>query len=184
MSLLFAAVIAAAAALAADTRPGMQPEVTLPDGCVSQEGAEFKDGRWTLPDGTPTFRVCRRDGKIITDWSTYNGYRRYHAECALCHGPNALGTVDAPGLTNALRKLDYNEYANIVGNGRVSDESGTRITMPGFSHDRNVMCFLNDLYAYLKARSFDNALPATQLGGENRDDKPDEVQKADEQCLG
>jgi len=47
-----------------------------------------------------------------------------------------------------------------------------------------VMCFINDLYAYLKARSFADALPAGQLGGRNRDEKPDEARQAEKDCLG
>ena len=65
----------------------------------SQEGAEFKDGKWVLPDGTPTFRVCHKEGgTFVVDWATYNGYRRYHGECHVCHGPNGLGSTYAPAL--------------------------------------------------------------------------------------
>ena len=82
---------------------GKAKVVTLPDGCVSQEGAKYEGGKWVLPDGTPTFHICKKDGTIVTDWATYNGYRRYHSECHVCHGPNALGSSYAPALANSLK---------------------------------------------------------------------------------
>ncbi len=36
------------------------------------------------------------DGKV--DFGTYNGYRRYHSFCHVCHGPDALGSSYAPAL--------------------------------------------------------------------------------------
>ncbi len=105
----FAVVVAMAlsgvfgSAMAEDVVPGLQKEVTLPDGCVTQEGAEFKDGKWVLPDGTPTFRVCKKDNTLVVDWATYNGYRRYHGECHVCHGPNGLGSTYAPALAESLK---------------------------------------------------------------------------------
>jgi len=169
---------------AEDVAPGMQKEVTLPDGCISQEGAEFKDGRWVLPDGTPTFHVCKKDGTIVVDWSTYNGYRRYHGECHVCHGPNGLGSTYAPALADSLKTMDYGAFLGVVASGRTRDEAGTKFVMPAFGDNKNVMCFINDLYSYLKARSFADALPAGQLGGRNRDDKPEEAKQAEKDCLG
>src|SRR6476661_2538317 len=51
----------AATAWAADA---IAPPVTLPDGSKTQEGAVDKDGKWTLPDGTPTYPITTKDGKI------------------------------------------------------------------------------------------------------------------------
>ena len=66
----------AATAWAADA---IAPPVTLPDGSKTQQGAVDKDGKWTLPDGTPTYRITTKDGKIDKlDWYTYSGFRRYH----------------------------------------------------------------------------------------------------------
>lgn len=173
----------AGSAVAEEVKPGMQKEVTLPDGCVSQEGAEFKDGKWVLPDGTPTFRVCKKDGTIVVDWATYNGYRRYHGECHVCHGPNGLGSTYAPALHDSLKIMDYGTFLGTVASGRTRDEAGTKFVMPAFGDNKNVMCFINDLYVYLKARSFD-ALPAGQLGGRNRDEKPQQAKDEEKSCLG
>ncbi len=58
-----------------------------------------------LPDGTPTFHVCKKDGTLVVDWYTYNGYRRYHSECHVCHGPNGLGSSYAPALAKSLEDV-------------------------------------------------------------------------------
>lgn len=169
-------------ATAQDAAPGMAKEVKTPDGCITQEGAEFKDGKWVLPDGTPTFRVCKKDNNIVVDWATYNGYRRYHGECHVCHGPNGLGSTYAPALAESLKNMDYGTFLGVVASGRVRDAAGTKFVMPAFGDNKNVMCFINDLYVYLKARG--DALPAGQLGGRNRDEKPEEAKAEEKACLG
>ena len=55
--------------------------------------------------------------------------------------------------------------------------------MPAFGDNKNVMCFINDLYAYLDARA-EGGLPAGQLGGRNRDEKPEEAKAEEKACLG
>jgi methanol metabolism-related c-type cytochrome len=167
----------------AEVQPGLAPQVTLPDGCISQEGAKLEDGKWVLPDGTPTFHICKKDGTFVVDWATYNGYRRYHSECHVCHGPNALGSSYAPALAESLKTLSYSDFLGTVAGGRVRDEAGTKFVMPTFGDNKNVMCFINDLYSYLKARA-GGGLPAGQLGGRNHDDKPDSAKAAEAACLG
>jgi hypothetical protein len=65
----------------------------------------------------------------------------------------------------------------------VRDEAGTKFVMPSFGDTKNVMCFINDLYVYIKARST-GALPAGQLGGRNRTDKPEQAKQEEKDCLG
>jgi methanol metabolism-related c-type cytochrome len=157
--------------------------VTLPDDCKTQEGAKDESGKWVLPDGTPTFRVCKKEGTLVTDWYTYNGYRRYHSECHVCHGPNALGSSYAPALADSLKLLSYADFLGIVASGRERDVAGTKFVMPALGDNKNVMCFIDDLYLYLKARA-EGALPPGQLGGRNRDNKPDAARDAEKACLG
>ena len=83
---------------------------------------------------------------------TYNGYRRYHGECHVCHGPNGLGSTYAPALAESLKTMDFGTFLGTVASGRVRDEAGTKFVMPAFGDNKNVMCFINDLYVYLKAR--------------------------------
>src|SRR5690606_2372092 len=44
-----------------------------------------EDGKHFTEDGVPTFAVTE-DGTV--DWYTFSGYRRYHSECHVCHGPD------------------------------------------------------------------------------------------------
>ncbi len=99
-----------AASVNAEDKQSGPPVVTLPDGCVSQEGAKNEDGKWTLPDGTPTFHICKKEGKYVVDWYTYDGYRRYHAECHVCHGPYGLGSTYAPALANSLKTSELRRF--------------------------------------------------------------------------
>ncbi len=173
---------AGVSAQAEEPQPG-PPLVTLDDGCKTQEGAVSEDGKWVLPDGTPTFRVCKKDGTLVTDWYTYNGYRRYHAECHVCHGPNGLGSTYAPALADSLKTLSYSDFLGVVASGQERNVAGTEFIMPSFGDNRNVMCFIDDLYVYLKARA-EGALPAGQLGGRNRDPKPDTAREHEKSCFG
>jgi len=159
------------------------PMVTLPDGCLSQEGATNQDGKWVLPDGTPTFHVCKKDGTLVADWYTYDGYRRYHSECHVCHGPNGLGSTYAPALANSLKTLSYSDFLGTVASGRVRDEAGTKFVMPSLGDNKNVMCFIDDLYLYLEAGA-EGAIPAGQLGGRNHDAKPEVAREQEKSCLG
>jgi len=160
------------------------PMVTLADGCLSQKGAtKGEDGKWVLPDGTPTFHICKKDGLIVTDWYTYNGFRRYHSECHVCHGPNGLGSSYAPALADSLKTLSYTTFLGTVAGGRVRDEAGTKFVMPALGDNKNVMCFIDDLYLYLKARA-EGALPAGQLGGRNHVPKPKAAREYDKSCFG
>ena len=43
------------------------------------------------------------DGTV--DWYTYSGFRRYHADCHVCHGPDGLGSSFGPALVDSLKTL-------------------------------------------------------------------------------
>ena len=88
-----------------------------------------------------------------------------------------------PALADSLKTLSYSDFLGIVASGRTRDAAGTKFVMPAFGDNKNVMCFINDLYAYLDARA-EGGLPAGQLGGRNRDNKPDEARDEEKACLG
>jgi mono/diheme cytochrome c family protein len=89
------------------------------------------------------------DGKV--DAGTYHGYRRYNAQCSQCHGPDGVGSSFAPSLIAA--PLPPEEFRKIVLEGRRSGAS----VMKGFAGDPNVVDYIGDIYAYLRARA-DGAL--------------------------
>jgi len=118
-----------------------------------------------------------KDG--VVDWYTFSGFRRYHSECHVCHGPDGLGSSFAPALVDSLKSLDYGQFLEIVVNGkREAGASGQKV-MPAFAENKNVMCFIDDLYAYLKARS-DGAIGR---GRPQKEAKPAEATERDNACL-
>ena len=54
-----------------------------------------EQGEYYDKDGNPTYKI-QPDGTV--DWYTYSGYRRYHSECHVCHGPDGMGSSYAPAL--------------------------------------------------------------------------------------
>jgi methanol metabolism-related c-type cytochrome len=91
------------------------------------------------------------DGKV--DPGTYNGFRRYHSSCHVCHGPDGLGGSFAPALVESLKVLDYDQFAEVIANGKAQQGASGQRVMPSFGTDQNVMLHVADIYGYLKARS-------------------------------
>ena len=148
------------------------------DGSGDPTAVKSEDGKWTDKDGNPTFKV-EKDGSV--DWYTYIGFTRYSAECLRCHGPDGLGSTYAPALVDAFKRLSYPEvYATIAG-GKKSVSSAQDLVMPALGSDRNVMCFVDAIYTYLRARS-DGAVgrgrPAKHAP------KPPGFEKATDECMG
>ncbi len=114
-----------------------------------------EDGIWRDKAGDPTYKIAA-DGTV--DWMTYSGFRRYHSECHVCHGPDGEGSSYAPALKTSLKTIPYAEFYGIVVSGRKDFMNGQDKVMPTFADNKNVMCYLNDIYIYLRARSED-AIP-------------------------
>lgn len=91
------------------------------------------------------------DGKI--DFGTFNGFRRYHSACHVCHGPDALGSSYAPSLLDSMKSTPYANFLEIVAVGRTTDKGGTKFVMPAFGSNADVVENIDDIYSYLKARS-------------------------------
>ena len=62
--------------------------------------ASSDNGKYADKDGNPTYKVSE-DGTV--DWYTFSGFRRYHSDCHVCHGPNGEGSSYAPALANSLK---------------------------------------------------------------------------------
>ncbi|MEJ2118562.1 MAG: c-type cytochrome, methanol metabolism-related [Alphaproteobacteria bacterium] len=128
--------------------------VAASQSAVSSVEKTEDDGKFSTKDGDPTYNITK-DGGV--DWYTYSGFRRYHSDCHVCHGPEGLGSSYAPALVDSLKKLSYEDFATVVASGRQKVNAAQTSVMPAFGTNRNVMCYLDDIYAYLKARS-DGAL--------------------------
>ena len=91
------------------------------------------------------------------DKETFNGYRRYGNSCLQCHGPDGSGSSYAPNLTESLKHMTREQFNETVINGRQNVTQTQQNVMPSFGQVEDVVLYLDDIYAYLKARS-DGAL--------------------------
>lgn len=137
-----------------------------------------ENGRYLTADGVPTYNVAP-DGTI--DWLTYSGFRRYHSECHVCHGPEGEGSSYAPALKTSAITMDYYDFVDVVTNGRKKVNAAENSVMPAFGQNANVMCYLDDIYVYLKARGTD-AVPRGRPA--KKEAKHEAIRQAEADCLG
>lgn len=140
--------------------------------------AYSEDGRYFTEDDVPTFNVAE-DGTV--DWRTFSGFRRYHAECHVCHGPDGEGSSYAPALKQSALDMDYYDFVDVVTNGRKKVNASENSVMPSFGDNRNVMCFLDDIYVYLKAHgsgAIGRGRPA------KKEAKSDVIREDENACMG
>ena len=165
----------------AEDLPEIPPMVTLTDGSKTQKGAKDEDGKWVLPDGTITYHV-KKDGGL--DWYTYSGFKRYHdaGGCTQCHGPAGKGSTYAPGLVNSLKTMDFATFLGIVASGRIRKQGDNEYVMPALGDNKNVMCYIEDIYAYLKGRA-QGAVTEFRPNARTRDPKPEQAKVYEKECF-
>jgi methanol metabolism-related c-type cytochrome len=150
----------------------------LADGSGDPTSVKDEDGKYSDKDGTPTYHVAK-DGTV--DWYTFSGFRRYNSACIVCHGPDGGGSTYAPALTDSLKAISYTDFMNVVVNGRQDVNTASDKVMPSFGTNPNVMCYLDDIFIYLRARANDAV-------GRGRPEKHEEKSKAAEEtengCMG
>jgi methanol metabolism-related c-type cytochrome len=142
------------------------------------EAVEEDGVRWFNSDGIPTYKIAE-DGTV--DWPTFSGYRRYHAECHVCHGPDGEGSTYAPALKESAMRMDYYDFIGVVASGRQVVGAASNQVMPAFGTNPNVMCYLDDIYTYLRARGTD-AIPRGRPA--KRADKSEAYAEAEQACMG
>ena len=145
---------------------------------VAQTAKKEKDGKWEMADGKPTYNVAS-DGTV--DWYTFSGFRRYHSECHVCHGPDGEGSTYAPGLLESLKTTSYDDFFQVVASGREVVRADKQSKMPALGDNRNVMCYIDDIYVYLKARA-DGVLPRGRPA--KRAEKPPAADQHEKDCFG
>ncbi len=77
--------------------------------------------------------------------------------CLRCHGPDGAGSSYAPDLVNSVKHMTQDQFNEIVVNGKTDVNTASENVMPPFGTVEDVMDYLNDIWAYLKARA-DGAL--------------------------
>jgi len=150
----------------------------MADGSGDPKAVKNEGGKYLDKDGTPTFNVGS-DGKV--DWYTYSGFRRYHSDCHVCHGPDGEGSTYAPALKDSLKSISYSDFVGVVASGRKNVNSSSENVMPAFGTNPNVMCYLDDIFIYLRARANDavpRGRPATH------EDKGKAAEDQEASCMG
>lgn len=152
--------------------------IAFAEDAVDPAAVKSEDGKYLDKEGNPTFHVAA-DGTV--DWYTYSGYRRYHSECHVCHGPDGMGSTYAPGLTDSLKTMSYGDFLGVVASGRKNVSTSQDNVMPAFGDNPNVACYMDDLYVYLRARA-DNAIGRVRPA--KHEDKSGAYTQAENSCMG
>lgn len=92
-----------------------------------------------------------KDGKV--DKRTFNGWRRYTQSCLRCHGPDGAGSSYGPDLLESVKHTTEDEFKEVVINGRTNVNAANTSVMPPFGEVEDVVTYLDDIWAYLKARA-------------------------------
>jgi methanol metabolism-related c-type cytochrome len=149
------------------------------DPIITDTEASYEEGgRWYTEEGVPTFKIAE-DGTV--DFPTFSGFRRYNAECFQCHGPDGAGGSYAPALQKSVMQMDYYQFYDIVVNGKQEVNAAQNLVMPSLGDNPNVMCYLDDIYSYLRARGTDElgrGRPAKKAA------KSDAFAEAEDACMG
>ncbi len=148
------------------------------DGAGEPAAVKSEDGKFFDKDGDPTYRILQ-DGTV--DWYTYSGFRRYHSDCHVCHGPAGDGSSFAPALKDSLKRISFSDFLGIVAAGRKNVTTAQENVMPAFGNNPNVMCYVDDIYIYLRARAND---AVGRVRPEKHDERPEAFAKAEGACMG
>lgn len=119
------------------------------DTASGEEAVEEEAAETEVPWEDQPYTVV--DGKV--DLGTYNGYRRYHSSCHVCHGPDGLGSSYAPALVESLPQIGYEGYLEAVIYGIENVNQAQQSVMPAFGEVPDVANYVDDIYSYLKARA-------------------------------
>ncbi|SFG71974.1 c-type cytochrome, methanol metabolism-related [Palleronia marisminoris] len=135
-------------------------------------------GKYFDAEGYPTFNIAE-DGTV--DFHTYSGFRRFNSECHVCHGPDGVGSTFAPALVESVQDMSYEDFVAVVAGGRENVGSGNQNVMPAFGTNPNIMCYLDDIYIYLRARG-EGDLPRGRPA--KKEAKSDVFAEMEDSCMG
>ena len=152
--------------------------IAFADGSGDPTAVKNEDGKYLDKAGNPTYKI-QPDGTV--DWYTYSGYRRYHSDCHVCHGPDGMGSSYAPALKDSLKTMSYADFLATVASGRKNVTTSQDNVMPAFGDNPNVACHLDDIYVYLRARAND---AIGRVRPAKHEDKTKAYADAEDSCMG
>jgi methanol metabolism-related c-type cytochrome len=150
----------------------------ITDGSGDPLAVKSDNGKWFDKNDVTTFKV-EPDGTV--DWYTYVGFNRYSSECLRCHGPDGMGSTYAPALMESIKRLSYSDFYAVVASGKKSVSASQDLVMPANGENKNVMCFIDAIYVYLRARA-DDAIGRGRP--EKHAPKPDAYTRTEDECMG
>lgn len=136
--------VAAPAVTVSPTQPAAAPPPVQV--AVTPAGGKPYEGHVKCEGGS-----CKIDTFMIKGFRTFG-------QCQVCHGIDGGGSTIAPSLLLKLQQLDHATFVDRVTNGF----KGQIGVMPPWKENPNIMNNIENLYAYLKARS-DGVIPAGNL---------------------
>ena len=80
-----------------------------------------------------------------------------------------------------VKRITYAEFYGIVVGGKQDLGGGETKVMPALGDNKNVMCYVDDIYVYLRARS-DDSIERGRPG--KHEEKPQSASDAERACLG
>ncbi|SRR5579885_3533524 len=156
--------------------------------CLAAAGAlDGRAGETGTPDAVQLADITNPDHpyKIApdgtVDWATYNGYRRYNSICETCHGFDGTGSSFGPRLVDSLKTMSYEKFVETVASGKKDVSASQTLVMPALGTNPNVMCYIDDIYTYLKARA-NGALGRGRPA--KHEPKPQSAVEAENSCMG
>ena len=95
-------------------------------------------------------------------------------------GPTRSAPPTRPPSYISLKTLTTDQVLGTIIGGKRNISASQELVMPSFGVNKNVMCYLNPIYVYLRARS-DGALNRDRPS--DHEDKPADWDKTIDQCF-
>ena len=137
------------------------------DGSGDPTAVTSDDGKWTDKDGNSDVqdRIGRHGGLVHLF--------RFHPlqlRMSALPRPRRVGSTYAPALIDSMKHLSYTDFYAVVASGKKDVSSSQELVMPANGENRNVMCYIDAIYVYLRARADDarRARPSAQARAEAR----------------
>lgn len=124
----------------------------LTGGALAQSTAAPAAGASAAPAAGGAAAGGKADPQALKGFQTWRA-----AACDRCHGASQEGSV-GPSLIDGMKRLSKDQFADIVGNGRLAKN------MPAYKTNNDVMQNMDALYAYLKGRA-DGSIPNAKVEG-------------------